>query len=138
MSSSNKKRAHRIPHRFRCQYQKGKIEISESIESSTPITNPMMIEVLAKLAIKVKREKGEKLGGIVALQVLKIHEYIMKNFRNDGVGFKKPFYLNKKSKNKEERTERIDIEIYGKINARNSGLCLDKYIELYRKSKGWI
>lgn len=126
--------------RFRCQYQKGKTCVSESFESEHPITSAQILTSLAKLAIKVGKDVNLKTGLKVALEVLKIHEYVMKNIHgknNVGDGPIKSFYLNKKSKNKIDRSERIDIECYGSFGASDNLSMLNKYIMMYRERKKW-
>ena len=70
--------------RFRCQYQKGEhTYVSVVVESENPISSSQIIHALAALAIKVKNKCGKKKGGRVALQVLKIHEYVIKNIHGE-------------------------------------------------------
>lgn len=126
--------------RFRCQYQKGDICVPEHFESEAPISSSRIMLSLAKLAIKVRKEVNMKTGLKVALEVLKIHEYVMKNIHgknNVGDGPIKSFYLNKKSKNKIDRSERIDIECYGSFGASDISSKLNNYILMYREYKKW-
>jgi len=126
--------------RFRCQYQKGDICVPEHFESDAPISSSRIMLSLAKLAIKVQKEVNMKTGLKVALEVLKIHEYVMKNIHgknNVGDGPIKSFYLDKKSKNKIDRSERIDIECYGSFGASDNLSMLNKYIMMYRERKKW-
>ena len=126
--------------RFRCQYQKGDICVTEHFESEAPISSSQIIFSLAKLAIKVQKEVGVKTALKVALKVLGIHEYVMKNIHgknNVGNGPVKSFYLNNGSKNKIERSERIDIECYGSFGVSDNSNELNRYIQIYRKFKKW-
>ena len=66
--------------RFRCQYQRGKTYVSETCENQEPITSSQILISLAILVNKVKNEVDWKTGGKVALQVLKIHEFVIKTF----------------------------------------------------------
>lgn len=128
--------------RFRCQYQKGeKVCVSECIESQYPISSAEILRALAALAIKVKGMYGKEKGGKVALQVLKIHEYVIKNIHKSkcvGTGASKSYYLDKRNKNKTNRSERVDIEFYGEYGAEDKTLILTDYINKYRKSKDWF
>ena len=93
---------------------------------------------LAELEVKVQYYKNDKTGGEVALQVLMIHERIMKDFflryNNE---FKKSYYLSCESKRKEYRTERMDIEYYGDFGGEDKKYKLNEYIHKYRETKGW-
>lgn len=126
--------------RFRSQYQKGDICVTEHFESEAPISSSQILLSLAKLAMKVQKEVNTKTGLKVALEVLRIHEHVMKNIHekdNVGGGPMKSFYLDKKSKNKMERSERIDIECYGSFGASDNLSMLNKYIMMYREYKKW-
>ena len=128
--------------RFRCQYQMGKICISETFESESPISSAQIIITLANLAVKVNHELNEEVGGRVALHVLIIHEFIMKNVHGHyciGNGESKSYYLDKTSKNKSFNSERVDVEfrgIYG-IKKTNPLNLITNYIEKYREYKHW-
>lgn len=128
--------------RFRCQYQKGeKICISECIESVNPISSAEVLLSLASLAVRVKNEYGKKKGGKVALQVLKIHEHVIKNIHSTksvGTGASKSYYLDKRNKNKTNRSERIDIEFYGEYGKVDKNHKLTEYINKYRRMKKWF
>lgn len=128
--------------RFRCQYQKGEhTYVSEVIESENPISSSQIILALAALAIKVKNKCGTNKGGRVALQVLKIHEYVIKNIHGEkchNTGCSKSYYLDKRSKNKLNRCERVDIEFYGDYGREDDGHILNTYILKYRKMKNWF
>lgn len=127
--------------RFRCQYQKGNICISETFESEKSISSAQILFSLAKLAISVGKEVGSKTGGLVALKVLKIHEFVIKSIHgNDNVGNgpMKSYYLNKKCRDKISNSERIDLEFYGKFGVSDESNPLTRYIKIYRKYKGWI
>ncbi|MEY8687939.1 hypothetical protein AB9N12_18100 [Bacteroides sp. AN502(2024)] len=128
--------------RFRCQYQKGQSDyVSELVESKRPISSAQIIVALASLALKVRDKFGKKKGGKVALQVLRIHEYIIKNIHNtmgSGTGASKSYYLDKRNKNKQNRTERIDIEFYGEYGFEDKSHILNPYIIKYRETKGWF
>lgn len=124
--------------RFRCQYQKGTTYVSETCDNEEPISSSQILISLAILAKKVKDKVDWKTGGRVALQVLKIHEYIIKNLHNcNNVsnGPFKSFYLNKKSK--KDKDERIDIEFYGSYGKADNTSRINKYITLYRAYKNW-
>lgn len=123
---------------FRCQYQKGNECISVCINSEKAIGCEEIMVALAELAVKVQYYKNDKTGGEVALQVLMIHGRIMKDFFQRHINeFKKSYYLNRKSKRKEYRTERVDIEFYGDFGGENKKHILNNYIHKYRKAKGW-
>lgn len=128
--------------RFRCQYQKGeKVCVSECIESLYPISSAEIIRALAALAIKVKGKYGKEKGGKVALRVLKIHEYVIKNIHRSkciSTGASKSYYLDKRNKNKTNRSERVDIEFYGEYGAEDKTHILTEYINKYRKRKNWF
>lgn len=128
-------------YRFRCQYQKGVTCISDSVESYKPITSCQIIISLSKLAMKVKDQLGKKAGGKVALQVLKIHEFVIRelyNKNNIGHGNSHSYYLDKRNKNKEQRSERIDIQFVGEYGAKdNQYKLIETYIKKYRKFKHW-
>lgn len=128
--------------RFRCQYQKGEhTYVSEVIESENPISSSQIIHALAALAIKVKNKCGKKKGGRVALQVLKIHEYVIKNIHGEkchDTGTSKSYYLDKINKNKLNRCERVDIEFYGNYGREDKKHILNLYILKYRKLKNWF
>ena len=127
---------------FRCQYQKGNNDyVSVVVEYDCPISSGQLILALAELAIKVKKQFGKKKGGKVALQVLKIHEHIIRSIHNvesysDGAS--KSYYLDKRNKNKLNRKERVDIEFYGKYGMEDKSHILNSYILKYRKSKHWF
>ena len=126
--------------RFRCQYQKGDTCVSETFESEKSISSAQILFSLAKLAISVGKEVGSKTGGLVALKVLKIHEFVIKNIHgneNIGGGPMKSYYLNKKSRDKIENSERIDLEFYGKFGVSDESNPLTRYIKMYRKQKSW-
>ena len=126
--------------RFRCQYQKGKLCVSDSIEDENPITSSQIILSLARLAIKVKDTVNWKTGGKVALKVLRIHEFIMKNIHgnnNIGNGPINSYPLGKTNKKKIERSERIDLECYGSFGAPDNSSKLNKYILMYKEYKKW-
>ena len=130
-----------IMNRFRCQYQKGeKICISECIESVNPISSAEVLLSLASLAVKVKEMYGKKKGRKVALQVLKIHENIIRNNSNKciGTGTSKSYYLDKRNKNKTNRSERVDVEFYGEYGSVDSNHILTDYIKKYRRMKNWF
>jgi len=128
--------------RFRCQYQKGEnVYVSECVESVNPITSAQIILALAALAVKVKVVFGKKKGGKVALQVLKIHEHVIRNIHNTkcvGSGVSKSYYLDKRNKNKINRSERIDIEFYGRFGSEDKYHILTEFINRYRKMKNWF
>lgn len=126
--------------RFRCQYQKGKLCVSDSIEDENPITSSQILLSLARLAIKVKDIVNWKTGCRVALNVLRIHEFIMKNIHgknNIGNGPINSYPLGKTNKDKIERSERIDLECYGSFGASDNSSKLNKYILMYREYKKW-
>lgn len=128
--------------RFRCQYQKGEeICVSECIESTNPITSAEILLALASLAVKVKKEHGKKKGEKVALQVLKIHEHIIRDIHRlkcFGNGASKSYYLDKRNKNKDKRSERVDVEFYGEYGAEDNKHVLTEYINRYRSMKEWF
>lgn len=126
---------------FRCQYQRGEICVSEIIEDQDHISVENIFIALARLAVKVSREVDRKTGEKVALQVLKIHEFFMKSVEDNkyGTGSSKSHYINEKSKNKKNSSERVDIECFGEYGLiKNTFPMISKYIEFYRKMKGWI
>ena len=128
--------------RFRCQYQKGeKVYVSESIESKIPISSAQIILALATLAVKVEEKYGKKKGGKVALQILKIHEHVIRNIHDTksvGTGvFSKSYYLDKRNKNKTNRSERGDLEFYGHFGFKDNTHILTEYINRFRKMKNW-
>lgn len=128
--------------RFRCQYQKGQHDYeSVVVESTAPISSAQILLALAELAVKVKNKFGKKKGGKVALQILKIHEHVIRSIHNvesysDGAS--KSYYLDKRNKNKLNRKERVDIEFYGKYGMEDKNHILNSYILKYRKSKHWF
>lgn len=125
--------------RCRCQYQKGELCISEKYESEEPITCSQIMLSLVKLALKVRDSEGEKLGGKVALKVLQIHERIMRSLWNikNKDHLSKSFYLDKRNKNKINRSERVDIELFGDYASETSDSPIVRYIKYYRKMKHW-
>jgi hypothetical protein len=126
--------------RFRCQYQKGKLCVSDSIEDENPITSTQILSSLARLAIKVKDEVNWKTGCKVALKVLMIHEFVMKNIHGNNIlgnGQINTYLLGKTNKKKMERSERIDLECYGSFGASDNSSKLNKYILMYREYKKW-
>lgn len=126
--------------RFRCQYQKGNVCISEVFEDEAPISSTAILITLAKLAVSVTSIQGRKKGGKVALQILRIHEYVMKNLHgkaNCGNGESKSFYIDKRNKNKIGRSERIDLEFYGEYGREDFRDPLCRYVKLYRRQKHW-
>lgn len=124
---------------FRCQYQKGKICLSETIRHKQPITAPEILIALCKLAIQVKEKINEKKGGRVALQVLAIHEQFIKtiNYSKIGNGASKSYYLDHKSKKKNNRSERIDLEFIGVYGLDDPDNIVSQYIHNYRELKKW-
>ena len=94
---------------------------------------------LSKLAVKVKEEINSEVGGRVALQVLKIHEYFIKtvNLQKHGNRKNKSYYFDPKAINKTDRSERVDLEILGDYGLDNKTLTLSTYIKRYRQIKGW-
>lgn len=127
-------------HRFRCQYQKGDDTcVSDPIDSDYPITYEQVLFSLASLAVKVQQKYGDELGGQVALKVLGIHEHIiidMYQYQHWGNGESKSYYFNLQDKNKIERTERVDVQFWGKFRGGEASHPLNHYIDIYRKSKG--
>lgn len=126
---------------FRCQYQKGEICISEVIENDEDIPIEDILVALSRLPIKVAKEVNRKAGEKAALQVLEIHNYLIKTVeeRKSGTGNSKSYYTDSKSKRRKNRTERIDIECYGEYGLiRETYPMVTKYIEIYRKIQNWI
>ena len=122
-------------HRFRCQYQKGKLCISHQFTSDTPISYEDVIISLASLAIKVRDEIGDEVAGKVALRVLRIHHHIIMDMyptEHCGHGESKSYYLDLQDKNKEKRTERIDVQLWGQFKGGELSHPLRHYVELYR------
>ena len=128
--------------KFRCQYQKGQHDYeSVVVESTVPISSAQILLALAELAVKVKNKFGKKKGGKVALQVLKIHEYVIKNIHNVkgyNTGASKSYYLDKRNKNKLNRNERIDMEFYGEYGLEDNNHILNSYILKYGNMKNWF
>lgn len=128
--------------RFRCQYQIGeKTYESVTVDSENPITSVQILSSLAELAIKVYKNVSRKKGGKVALQVLKTHEFVMRDIhgrKNIGNGPMKSYYLDKRNKKKIKRSERVDIEFYGEFGIEDIHSPLNKYIQYYRKTKRWV
>lgn len=124
---------------FRCQYQKSKVCESVVVSHKEPISAPEILTALCELAVKVKNNVDLDTGKRVALEVLKIHEYFIKTVKSlkIGIGTSKSYYLNKKSKNKADRTERIDLEFYGEYGVDIKCHPISRYIELYRNMKDW-
>lgn len=124
---------------FRCQYQKGKVCISEVIQHEKPISAPEILVALCKLAVKVKEVFNEKRGGKVALQVLTIHEHFIKGIKDlkIGTGASRSYYLDRKSKKKNNRSERIDLEFIGEYGQNDSSNIISSYINSYRELKNW-
>ncbi len=124
---------------FRCQYQKGEVCESVVVSHKEPICAPEILVALCELAIKVKDNVDSETGKRVALEVLKIHEYFIKTVESlkIGTGASKSYYLNKKSKDKTDRTERIDLEFYGEYGIDKESHPISKYIKLYRDMKDW-
>lgn len=124
---------------FRCQYQKGKICLSEKIRHQQPITAPEILIALCKLAIQVKEKINEKKGGKVALKVLSIHEKFIKTITHSklGNGASKSYYLDHKSKKKNNRSERIDLEFIGQYGVDDPKHIISQYIHNYRDLKNW-
>lgn len=126
--------------RFRCQYQKGVICVSEAFESKNSISSAQILILLARLAIKVGKQVDAKTGGRVALKVLSVHEFIIKSIHgndNKGNGPMKSYYLNDKSRDKIKNSERIDLEFYGVYGLSDESNIATRYIKMYRKKKGW-
>lgn len=126
--------------RFRCQYQKGKICVSEPFESENPISSAQILISLAKLAIKVGNKVNIKTGRKVALKVLKIQEFVIKcihDNNNIGDGPINSYYLNHTGKNKIDKSERIDLEFYGSYGESDKTSNINRYITLYKEIKGW-
>lgn len=126
--------------RFRCQYQKGKTCVSETVESETPITSAQILYALISLAIKVQNNISKSIGERVALKVLEIHEFIIKNvhgYMSWGDGSSKSFNFDKTSKTKDERSERVDLEFRGYYGIQDQQSILNKYILGYREMKSW-
>ena len=125
---------------FRCQYQKGNICVSEVLKSKEKISTPEILLTLCKLAVKVQNEVDPKVGSRVALEVLKIHEDFIQSIQylKVGTGASKSHYLDLSSKDKTDRTERVDLEFYGEYGLDKKEHCLSRYIKLYRKMKGWF
>lgn len=100
---------------IRLQYQKDKYYISEKHESNDPIGLTDLIRVLVSLPKKVEKQYGNDVAGKVAVVCVDLIIKFSKNSKwhmiGDGASMSQ--YLNIKSKNKTERTERVDIEIYG-------------------------
>lgn len=129
-----------MKNRFCCQYQKGKICESQIVESDTPISSGQILLALVELSVVVKNKYGKRKGGKIALQVLKIHEHIMRDIYGQkcmGHGHAHSYYLDVRNKNKEKRSERIDLEFYGEYGGVDSKHPLHKYMEMYRQSKFW-
>lgn len=128
-----------MKNRFRCQYQKGVICVSETFESDSPISAAQIMFSLVKLAVKVEKDVNKEIGGKVALKVLEIHEHIIRSiYKNDciGNGPIKSFYLNKTAKKKIDKSERVDVECYGTYGVSDTSV-LNDYIEMYREYKEW-
>ena len=124
---------------FRCQYQKGETCESVVVSHKEPISAPEILTALCELAIKVKDNVSPGTGGRVALEVLNIHEYFIETIKllKIGTGASKSYYLDKKSKNRTNRTERVDLEFYGEYGTDKESHPVSKYIELYRDMKDW-
>jgi hypothetical protein len=124
---------------FRCQYQKEDVCISVVIRDNEHISAERILISLAKLAVKVRREVNFKTACRVALQVLKIHEQFIESvqFNKLGNGNSKSYYLNKQSKNQNNKSERIDLEFYGNYGQLKDFNDISKYIKYYRVMKGW-
>ena len=130
-----------MKNRFRCQYQKGKTCESQTIESDVPISSEQILLSLIILAVDVKKKYGKDKGGKIALQVLKIHEHVMRDIygRNCvGHGHLHSYYLDVRNKSKEKRSERIDLEFYGEYGRTDVNHNMHKYVEMYRRSKSWV
>ena len=125
---------------FVVNFKKKDICISEIFESDLPISSEQIIVKLAQLAVDVKKRYGKKKGGKVALQVLKIHEHIIRDVYKKGCIGNGPihsYYLDKRNKNKSERSERVDLEFYGEYGSSDSQHILHDYIKKYRHYKHW-
>lgn len=123
---------------FRCQYQKGEVYKSITLNSDKPISTPEILVTLCKLALKVRDEINYKTGKKVALEVLKIHEKFIKSIEHSkaGNGSSKSYIINK-SRKKGAKVERIDLEFFGEYGIMSNKHPLANYITLYRKMKGW-
>lgn len=124
---------------FRCQYQKGKTCVPVVKTSKEAISAPEILTALCELAIKVKDEINPETGKKVALEVLSIHEHFIKTIRylKVGTGASKSYSLDRKSKKRNNRTERVDLEFYGEYGIDDENHPISKYIELYRQMKDW-
>ncbi len=123
---------------FRCQYQKGDIYKSITLNSDNPISTPDILVTLCKLALKVRDEIDYKTGKRVALEVLKIHEKFIKSieYSKSRNGASKSYVINK-SRKKGVKVERIDLEFFGEYGVISNKHPLANYITLYREMKGW-
>lgn len=123
---------------FRCQYQAGKLCISTIRTSNQFISAKDMLTCLAELSVKVRNEVDATTGGRVALQVLNIFKDIIKNtdYERFGTGGSVSRYLDPKSKYKENRTERVDVEFFGKGGRDDySNPQISRFIHLWKKTK---
>lgn len=124
---------------FRCQYQKGKTCESVVVSHEEPISAPEILAALCELAIKVKDNVSPGTGERVALEVLSIHEHFIKTIKylKVGTGGSQSYPLDRKSKKRDNRTERVDLEFFGEYGIDKKSHPISKYIELYRDMKDW-
>lgn len=122
---------------FKVQYQKGKYEISESIDGVGYLSIGKMIETILTFVMKVKKEAGDELGGKMALEGLRFIFKLCHNVDIDWseTGASKSKYVARKSaKNQNGRSERFDVEFLG-LGGRDdlSNDAITGFINAYKK-----
>jgi hypothetical protein len=101
---------------FQCQYQVGtEVLASTTVKDESYISAAKMMEALCGLAIMVKDVVDSKTGGRVAPEVVHILKDLIYNVGQDrrGKGESKSYYMDRKSKHKANRSERVDVIFYG-------------------------
>lgn len=123
---------------FQCQYQVGKEVLASTIvKDAEYISVAQMMTALARLAIKVKDQVDPKTDGRVALEV----DHIIKdligsvNYDKQGNAGSKSYYMDRASKNKANRSERVDVIFYGR-GGKDDGKIEDvsRFIHYFRNA----
>jgi hypothetical protein len=128
----------RVP-QFKVEYQVGK-ETLKSITVTHPdyISVEYMIQATLMLVRNVRCEIDEDTGGRVALAALKLIQRLANSSDNDINVYSDVFRekLDQKSKHKANRSERVDMVLYGKGGKDNGyNKIISRMITLMRKSR---
>lgn len=123
---------------FQCQYQVGKEVLASTIVNDTEnITIAKMMEALCRLALKVKADVDLKSGERVALEVVHIIKDLINNvdYERKGNAASHSYYMDRNSKHKSNRSERVDVIFYGTGGKDDEQIeDLSRFIHYFRQS----